>query len=51
MKYKIYFEYKDGTQDYMFISGDTIEEIRKKAHEELNKRGVKGLTSEKVEDI
>lgn len=38
MKFKIYFTWPNGTEDSIVISGETIEEIRKKGDRELAKR-------------
>jgi hypothetical protein len=50
MKYKIYFENKDSEQDCIFIEGESLVEVKSKTYAELNKRGVRGLCSEKIED-
>jgi hypothetical protein len=39
MKARIHFELHDGYEDWIDLSGDTPEEIRTKADQELAKRG------------
>jgi hypothetical protein len=39
MKFRIHFTLKDGTEDSVVVSGDTIEEIREKAEKEVSSRG------------
>lgn len=39
-KFRVHFEYDNGTQDDVVIQGDTIEECRKIAEQQLVKRGV-----------
>tara|TARA_R110000868_G_scaffold401005_1_gene676275 strand:+ start:2184 stop:2333 length:150 start_codon:yes stop_codon:yes gene_type:complete len=48
MKFKIYYEYTSGEEDFIIIEGETVEEIRKKADTETSKRGVVGLWSEEI---
>ena len=48
MTYKIHFEHQDGTPDFFVISGDTIENIRKRASVEFAKRNGKNPWSEEV---
>ena len=38
--FRLHFEYDNGVQDDVVISGDTIEECRKIAKHELERRGV-----------
>jgi len=37
MKFKIHYEI-NGEYDYFIVSGETIEEVQKNAHEEIGKR-------------
>lgn len=46
MKYKIYYTLVDGSEDFVNVSGDTIDEIRKEAEREVEKRGGINLWSE-----
>lgn len=48
MTYRLYFEYENKIRDYMDISGDTLEEVRKNAYAELKKRNADGLWSERI---
>jgi hypothetical protein len=38
MKFEIHFELADGSEDFVVIEGDTVEEIREKADAEVAKR-------------
>ena len=38
MTFKIHFERPDGTEDFVVLSGDTIDEIQEKAEVKLAKR-------------
>jgi len=49
MRFRIHFEWPDGTQDSVVISGDTIEEIREKAHGEVSTRNGKNPWSEEID--
>ena len=46
------FKIHNGWDDYLYIEGDTIEEVREKAEEETSKRGWKpeDLWSEEVKE-
>ena len=48
MTFKIHFELPDGTEGFIVISGDTVDEIQKKAKAELAKRGGKNFWSQEV---
>lgn len=48
MSFKIHFEYADGTEDSIIVHGETIEEIRAMAGQELHKRGGLNPWSEEV---
>ena len=41
LRFEIHFELHDGTEDYIVISGATIDEIRAAAEREVAKRGGK----------
>jgi len=48
MKFKIHYELPNGEPDYVVIEGGTVEEIRKKANHEVNKRNAKNPWSEEI---
>lgn len=48
LTFKIHFEHRDGTEDFVVLSGDTVDEIREKAEAELAKRGGKNPWSEEI---
>jgi len=48
MTFKIHFEYPDGTEDFVVVSGDTVDEIHVKAEAELAKRGGGNPWSEEI---
>lgn len=48
MIFKIHFTLSDGTEDFVVILGDTIDEIREKAQAELTKRGGQDPWSEEL---
>ena len=48
MKFRIHFEWPDGTEDNIVITGETIEDIRAQAKEEVEKRGGKNPWSEEL---
>ena len=50
MKFKIHFEYENGMEDILCLSGGTIEEIRIELKEEMSRRNAKYLWSEKIEE-
>ena len=41
MRYQIFFEHPDGTEDSFTVSGETIEEIKQKAQEGLDYRCIR----------
>ena len=47
MKIRLHFRVK-GVSDSIVIEGDTIEDCRAKAHEEIKKRGATDAYSEKI---
>ena len=48
MKIKIYFELIDGSQDSIILEGETVEELQRKAAEEMKKRNVLEAWSEEI---
>lgn len=48
MRFRIHFEWPDGTEDSLIITGDSIEDVRQKADAELLKRGGKNPWSEEL---
>ncbi len=48
MNFKIHFELADGTEDAIMVSGDTIEDIQRKAAVELERRDGKNAWSEEL---
>jgi len=50
MKFRIDFELPSGEEDHFFVTGDSIEEIREKAHAEIKKRAARNPSSTKIED-
>ncbi len=48
MTFRIHFEYPDGTEDSIVLSGDTIEEIREHCDTELEIRSANYLWSEEL---
>jgi hypothetical protein len=49
MKFRIHYTLPDGSEDSIIISGQTIEDIRKKAAIELKNRGGEDPLSEELE--
>lgn len=49
MMYRIHYTLSDGSEDSILISGGSIEGIRKRATEELAKRGGTNPWSEQVD--
>lgn len=49
MTYRIHFEWPDGTEDSVVVSGDTIEDIRERANVEIARRGGKNPWSENLD--
>lgn len=49
MTFRIHFEYADGTEDSIIVTGDTIEDIRSEAARALALRGATPLFSEEIE--
>jgi hypothetical protein len=49
MKAKINYTLPNGTEDYIIINGDTVEEIIKASEMELSKRGGSDPWSEVIE--
>ena len=50
MKFRIHGTCSDETNDYVDIVGDTIEEIRRKAEEEVSRRGWTNPWSDRLEE-
>ena len=50
MKFEIHFEYQDGVSDFIIIERDTIVEIKKIAHEEIQKRNAKNFYSIEIDN-
>lgn len=48
MKFKVHFEYADGTEDSVILEADTIEQIREQANYEVNKRNGLNPWSEEI---
>ena len=48
MRYRIYFKLPDGSDDYVVVSGDTHDEIRERADEEVSKRNGSNPWSEQL---
>lgn len=48
MIFKIGYHLPNGTEDYVVISGDTVEEIREKAMNEVAKRDGRDPWSEEI---
>jgi len=49
-RFKINFEYYDGTEDFVIVESDTIESIREKANHEVTKRDGYNPWSEDLTD-
>lgn len=49
MKFRIYFEHADGTQDFFIVEGNTVEEIRRKAEQGVTQRNGNNPWSEEVQ--
>lgn len=49
MQFKIHFELSDGSDDSIILSGDTVEDIRAVANDEIEKRGGKNPWSEEIQ--
>jgi len=50
MKFRIHFEWPDGTEDSLVLSGETIDEIREKARVEIEERSGKNTWSEEIKE-
>lgn len=48
MKYRIHYTLADGTEDSIIISGSSVEAIRQRAQQEVDKRGGRDPWSEEV---
>lgn len=48
MTFRIHFTWPDGTEDSVILSGDTVEEIREKAHAEVARRNGSNPWSEEI---
>lgn len=46
--YRIHFTLSDGSEDSVVVSGGSLEAIRKRAHEEVEKRGGRDPWSEEI---
>ena len=50
MRFKIHFEWPDGTEDCVGVEGDTIEQVRERAVAEVAKRGGLDPWSEEIKE-
>lgn len=48
MKYRIHFTLPDGSDDFVVVSGSSIEAIRQRAREEVAERGGRDAWSEQI---
>jgi hypothetical protein len=46
----VYYALKGGAQDYIIVSGETVEELKEELSKEMKKRDAIPLMTEKIKD-